>query len=76
MQLWSRDCPITDAKCEVEITEKSAIQLYQYFRDICSWRLVNHDQQIVLWGTGKVDESLYCHKVKIKPNVVLVNALS
>ena len=33
MQLWSRDCPVTDAKCEVEITEKSAIQLYELIID-------------------------------------------
>ena len=68
MHLWSRDCPVTDAAQEVEITEKSAIQLYQYFRDVCSWRLVNHDPQIVLGGTGQVvsiDESLFCHKVKV-----------
>lgn len=67
MHLWSRDCPVTDAAQEVEITEKSAIQLYQYFRDVCSWRLVHHDPQIVLGGTGQVvsiDESLFCHKVK------------
>ena len=31
MHLWSRDCPVTDAAQEVEITEKSAIQIYQYF---------------------------------------------
>ena len=51
-----------------EITEKSAIQLYQYFRDVCSWRLVHHDPQIVLGGTGQVvsiDESLFCHEVKV-----------
>ena len=59
---------MTDAAQEVEITEKSAIQLYQYFRDVCSWRLVHHDPQIVLGGTGQVvslDESLFCHKVKV-----------
>ena len=59
---------MTDAAQEVEITEKSAIQLYQYFRDVCSWRLVNHDPQIVLGGAGQVvsiDESLFCHKVKV-----------
>ena len=68
MHLWSRDCPVTDAATEVEITEKSAIQLYQYFRDVCSWRLVNHDPPIALGGAGNVvaiDESLFSHKVKV-----------
>ena len=68
MHLWSRDCPVTDAADEVEVTEKSAIQIYQYFRDVCSWHLVTHDPPIVLGGAGRVvaiDESLFCHKVKV-----------
>ena len=68
MHLWSRDCPVTDAAKEAQITEKSAIQLYQYFRDVCSWRLVSYDPPVALGGTGKVvsiDESLFCHKVKV-----------
>ena len=63
---------MTDAADEVEITEESAIQMYQYFRDVCSWHLVTHDPRIVLGGTGSVvaiDESLFCHKVKVKKNV-------
>ena len=32
-------------------SQKSAIQLYQYVRDVCSWRLVNHDPPI---GAGNV----------------------
>ena len=43
MHLWSRDCQVSDAAREAQITEKSAIQMYQYFRDVCSWRLVNYD---------------------------------
>lgn len=65
MHLWSRDCPVTDAAREAQITEKSAIQMYQYFRDAC---LVNYDPPVALGGTGMVvsiDESLFCHKVKV-----------
>lgn len=68
MHLWSRDCPVTDAAREAQITEKSAIQVYQYFRDACSWQLVNYDPPVSLGGTGRVvaiDESLFCHKVKV-----------
>ena len=68
MHLWSRDCPVTDAAREAQITEKSAIQVYQYFRDACSWQQVNYDPPVSLGGTGRVvaiDESLFCHKVKV-----------
>lgn len=68
MQQWAREVPVTCAADEAEVTEKTAIQIYQYFRDVCSWRLVNHDPQILLGGAGKVvaiDESLFCHKVKV-----------
>ena len=68
MPLWSRDCPVTDAAREAQITEKSAIQMYQCFRDVCSWRLVNYDPPIALGGTGivvSIDESQFCHKVKV-----------
>ncbi len=68
MQKWSRELPVIEAADDVEVTEKSAIQLYQYFRDVCTWRLVHHDPQIVLGGTGSVvsiDESLFSHKVKV-----------
>ena len=60
--------PVTDAAREAQITEKRAIQMHQYFRDVCSWRLVNYDPPIALGGTGIVviiDESLFCHKVKV-----------
>lgn len=47
MHFWSRDCPMTDAADEVEVTEKSAVQVFQYFQEVCSWRLVSHDQSIL-----------------------------
>ena len=40
----------------------------QYFRDICSWRLLNHDAPLMLAGLGVVvhiDESLFIHKPKV-----------
>ena len=45
-----------------------AVQGYQYFRDICKWRLLNHDSPLILGGRGVVvqkDESLFCHKPKV-----------
>ena len=34
MQKWSRELPVIEAADDVEVTEKSAIQLYQYFQDV------------------------------------------
>ena len=43
MYWWVRQYPVSDAAQEAEVQERTAIQVYQYLRDICSWRLVNLD---------------------------------
>ena len=56
-----------DAAEEEEVDEKTAIQIYQYCRDICSWRLLIHDSPLMLGGNGvvvQIDESLFRHKPK------------
>ena len=58
---WIREYLVTDAAEEAKVTETTAIQVYQYFRDICSWRLVTHDSPMLLGGPGvvvQIDESL------------------
>ena len=35
MHWWARQYPVTDAAVEVEVTEKTAIQVYQWLRDVC-----------------------------------------
>ena len=68
---WVRQYPVTDAAQEAEVQEKSAVQAYQYLRDICSWRLLNIDAPLMLGGTGvivQVDESLFRHKPKVRSN--------
>lgn len=67
MQLWSRDHPVCDAADNAEISEKTAIQIYQFFRDVCSTKLLQ--SPIVLGGPGVVvqaDESLFNHKPKVQ----------
>ena len=66
---WIREYPVTDAAEEAEVTETTAIQVYQYFRDICSWRLVTHDSPMLLGGPGvvvQIDESLFSHIPKVQ----------
>ena len=68
MHWWVRQYPVIDAAQEAEVTEKTAIQTYQYLRDICSWRLLNHDSPLMLGGPGvvvQIDESLFRHKPKV-----------
>ena len=55
----------TDAAQEAKVEKNTAVQAYQYFRDICSWRLLNHHAPFMLGGPGVVvhiDESLFRHK--------------
>ena len=64
---WAREYPVKDAAEEAEVDEKTAIQIYQYCRDLCSWRLLNHDSPMMLGGQGvvvQIDESLFRHKPK------------
>lgn len=67
IQLWSRDCPVTDAMDEAEIDSRTAVDIYQWFREVCSTKLLQ--SQIVLGGQGitvQIDESLFRHKPKVK----------
>ena len=65
MYWWARQYPVTDAAQEAKVEKNTAVQAYQYFRDICSWRLLNHDAPLMLGGLGGVvhiDKSLFRHK--------------
>ena len=65
---WAREYPVTDAAEEAEVEKKTAIQAYQYCRDICSWRLLHRDSPLLLGGPGvtvQIDESLFRHKPKV-----------
>ena len=65
---WAGEYAVSDAAQEAEVDEKTAIQTYQYCRDICSWRLLNRDAPLMLGGPGvvvQIDESLFRHKPKV-----------
>ena len=67
MHFWARQYPVTDAYGDIGVSEASSIQVYSWFRDVCSHRLCS-DPPIKLGGPGKVvaiDESLFSHKPKV-----------
>ena len=69
---WSRQYPVTDLAEEAQISKGSAIDIYQWLREVCSTTLLN--TRILLGGSGvvvQVDESLFRHKPKVKLNVNL-----
>lgn len=67
MYWWCRQYPLTDAAQEAQVTDATAVQIYQYFQDICSWKLLQ-DILLQLGGPGvvvQIDESLFHQKPKI-----------
>ena len=65
---WVREYPVTKAGEEAKTAKNTAIQSYQYLRDICSWRLTSVDSPLLLGGQGvvvQIDESLFRHKPKV-----------
>ena len=67
MYWWAKQYPVGAAKDEADVDEHTAIDVYQWLREVCSGRLM-HDPPIVLGGQGtilQIDESLFRHKPKI-----------
>ena len=54
---------MTDAAKDAEVSERMAINMYGWYRDVCTHKLLS--APIVLEGPGviiQIDESLFCHK--------------
>jgi len=59
---WVREYPVTDAAEEAKVGRDTAIDVYQYFRELCPTKLIQ------LGSPGKViqiHESLFRHKPKV-----------
>jgi len=57
--LWAHEAPIKMVLSMTGVSSGTAVQWYQYFQDICSWKLVN--SPTTLSGPGKIvqiDESV------------------
>ena len=66
LYLWARQYPVTDVAEEIGVEEHTAIDIYQWLREVCSSKLLQ--SPIVLGGPGVVDhmdESLFRHKPKV-----------
>jgi IS1 family transposase len=62
MLLWVSEVPVTAAAELVGITTPTSIQWYQYFRDICSFKVLDAASVNQLGGPGhivEIDESLF-----------------
>ena len=67
LHFWVHQYPVTDVMLEADVDKHTAIDAYQWFREICSSSLLL-GPQIVLGGPGVVvhiDESLFRHKPKV-----------
>ena len=68
---WIRQYPVTDAAEEAKVSRETAINVYQWLREVCSTKLLA--TPIVLGGPQKVvqiDESLFRHKPKVSKYMV------
>ena len=67
LHFWSRQNPVlVTAEC-VKVAQTTAVDVYQWFREVRSTRLIN-DGPIVLGGPGivvQIDESVFKHKPKV-----------
>ena len=67
LYFWVHDNPVIDVAVQVEVSKGTAIDVYQWLREVCSTALLRTN--IVLGGPGKIvqiDESLFRHKPKVK----------
>ena len=79
---WCRQYPVTQACQEAGVSKTTAIDMYQWLREVCSYRLSHHDT-LLLGGTGpgpiqthiiQIDESCFSHKPKVNTCSVNLNS--
>ena len=69
LHLWAKNDPVTSVADDIEVSHSSAIDSYQWLREVCSTKLLQNPIQ--LGGPGKIvqiDESLFRHKPKVLLN--------
>ena len=49
MYLWARQYPVTDAMEEAVVDKRTAIDIYQWLREVCITKLLSSPIILVLW---------------------------
>ena len=73
IHLWSTDCPVTSAMEQTATDSRTAVDIYQWLREVCSTKL--QQTPIILGGQGRIvqiDESLFRHKPKVRLRVEII----
>ena len=65
MYWWVREYPVTQAARESEVAKGTAIDVYQWLREICSWRLRLGGSTSVTTNIVEIDESCFSLKPKV-----------
>ena len=71
---WSTGRAVGEATKDVKIGTKMGINIYQWCRDMCSWKLIN-GPLIRLGGPGaivQIDESVFTHQGKVNKLYIVV----
>eukprot|EP00731_Ephydatia_muelleri_P015862 Em0009g286a len=66
LHVWARQNPVSDTAECAKVALNTAVDVYQWLREVCSTRLIN-DGPVMLGGNGvvvQIDESLFKHKPK------------
>ena len=66
MLCWARNYLLTNAAEESQIDAGKDVDVFQWFRDVCSTKLLQIP--VILGGQGivvEIDESLFRHKPKV-----------
>ena len=70
---WMREYPSGQAAEEAKVSAETAGQIYQWLREVCTTKLLATPIQLGGPGTVvQIDESLFCHKPKVRSNVIRV----
>ena len=66
LHYWATNAPVTNAVTQSDIDIRSAVDIYQWLREVCTTKLLQ--SPIILGGQGEIvqiDESLFRHKPKV-----------
>ena len=73
MFFWVEEIPVTNTARYGRVIEKTCVDVYGWFRDVCSRRMIN-DGPINLGGRGVVVqvESCFSHKPKATKQLIII----